>query len=159
MSTSQRDIRGVLIAVDGGRLLLPNASVAEVITYSAPEPVPGAPDWLLGRTPWRGWRLPLVSFPRLAGWHMRDDEGGTKVAILKLLGGSPRLPYVAVLAQGFPRLVTVSPHTLITLDEDSGRSARGEHARVLLNEESAVVPDLEAIERLLEEALGHGAPA
>jgi len=45
----QRDIRGVLITVTQGRLLLPNASVAEVITYSEPEPVGDAPEWLLGR--------------------------------------------------------------------------------------------------------------
>ena len=44
--SQQRDIRGVLISVTQGRLLLPNASVAEVITYSEPEPVADAPDWL-----------------------------------------------------------------------------------------------------------------
>ena len=32
MNTSIRDLRGVLISVQGGRLLLPNATVAEVIT-------------------------------------------------------------------------------------------------------------------------------
>ena len=62
MSTAQRDIRGVLISVSQGRLLLPNASVAEVITFSEPEPVGNAPDWMLGQIRWRGWRLPLLSF-------------------------------------------------------------------------------------------------
>ena len=42
--TEQRDIRGVLISVTQGRLLLPNASVAEVITYSEPEMVPLIPS-------------------------------------------------------------------------------------------------------------------
>ena len=39
MNAPQPDIRGVLITVNQGRLLLPNASVAEVITFSDPEPV------------------------------------------------------------------------------------------------------------------------
>ena len=54
MDQKQTDIRGVLIGVTGAKLLLPNASVAEVITYSLPEPVPDAPSWLYGRIRWRG---------------------------------------------------------------------------------------------------------
>ena len=42
-ATQTREIRGVLITVSGGRLLLPNASVSEVITMSTPEPVENAP--------------------------------------------------------------------------------------------------------------------
>ncbi|MBS7456093.1 chemotaxis protein CheW [Coralloluteibacterium stylophorae] len=152
MSIHQRDIRGVLIAVTGGRLLLPNASVAEVITYSVPESVPGAPDWLLGRTPWRGWRLPLVSFTTLADWGRERGEQGAKVAIIKLLARNPRLPYVAVVSHGFPRLVTVSADALVPVE---GGDAPGGavHSRVLLNEEAAAIPDLDMIERLLEQTL------
>ena len=55
-------IRGVLIQVAEARLLLPNATIAEVLSYADPEPVANAPDWLLGRIRWRGWQLPLVAF-------------------------------------------------------------------------------------------------
>ena len=66
-----------------------------------------APDWLLGRIRWRGWQLPLVAFSRFAG--IADEQGGlgSKVIVLKALGGDPKRPYFAVLTQGFPRLVTV----------------------------------------------------
>ena len=50
------EIRGLMIAVTNGRVLLPNANVTEIITYSTPEPIDNAPAWLLGRTRWRGWR-------------------------------------------------------------------------------------------------------
>lgn len=62
-----QDIRGVMIAVTGARALLPNATVAEVITYSPPDPVDGAPAWMLGRIRWRGWRLPVISYARMIG--------------------------------------------------------------------------------------------
>ena len=65
--TVENDIRGVLIQVAGARLLLPNATIAEVLSYAEPDPVEDAPDWLLGRIRWRGWQLPLVAFARLAG--------------------------------------------------------------------------------------------
>lgn len=149
---AQRDIRGVLISVTGSRLLLPNASVAEVITYSEPEVLANAPPWLLGRVRWRGWRLPLLSFSRLAGWSEEDGQMGAKVAVLKALGGNPKLPFFAVLSQGFPRLVTVSAPALKE-SHDIKDLPLGVHARVTLNDDPAVVPDLLSVELLIQKAL------
>ena len=152
MNSSIRDLRGVLISVQGGRLLLPNATVAEVITYSDPEPVAHAPQWLLGRVRWRGWALPLLSFSRLAGWAPERGELGAKVTVLKLFGGNPRLPYFALLTQGFPRLVTVSDTALVE-QHDIGELPLGALSRVMLNDDAAVVPDLASIELMLADAL------
>ena len=149
---AQRDIRGVLITVTQGRLLLPNASVAEVITYSEPESLGDAPEWLLGRVRWRGWRLPLLSFSRLAGWSGEDGQMGAKVAVLKALGNNPKLPFFAVLSQGFPRLVTVSRSALAE-NQDMKELPLGVHSRVTLNDDPAVVPDLLSIELLIQKAL------
>jgi chemosensory pili system protein ChpC len=156
--SSQRDIRGVLITVTNGRLLLPNASVAEVITYSEPEAVENAPDWLLGRVRWRGWRLPLLSFSRLAGWSNEDGHLGAKVAVLKALGGTSKLPFFAVLSQGFPRLVTVSTTALVE-SHDIKELPLGVHSRVTLNDDPAAVPDLLSIELLIQKALGNSSQA
>ena len=149
---SQRDIRGVLITVTNGRLLLPNASVAEVITYSEPEAVENAPDWLLGRVRWRGWRLPLLSFSRLAGWSNEDGHLGAKVAVLKALGGNSKLPFFAVLSQGFPRLVTVNTTALVE-SHDIKELPLGVHSRVMLNDDPAAVPDLMSIKLLIQKAI------
>lgn len=51
---ASREIRGVLIQIEGGRLLLPNATVSEVLSYADPEPIENAPDWILGSIRWRG---------------------------------------------------------------------------------------------------------
>jgi chemosensory pili system protein ChpC len=150
---SSPEIRGVLIQVEGARLLLPNATISEVLSFSNPEAVENAPDWLLGRIRWRGWQLPLVSFARLAG---TADEGGglgSKVIVLKALGGNPRAPYFALLTQGFPRLVTVSrARLLIDADEQSGLP-EVVRANVALNEDSAWIPDLARIEEMIGEAV------
>ena len=73
MNELPREIRGVMVPVSNGRVLLPNATVAEVISYTKPEQVANAPAWLLGRLPWRGWRLPLFSFPMLTG-QLEDES-------------------------------------------------------------------------------------
>ena len=153
MSTEvSQDIRGVMITVTGARALLPNASVAEVITYSPPDPVEGAPAWMLGRIRWRGWRLPVISYARMIGSAEREGEFGAKIVVLKALGGNPRYSYFAMLTQGFPRLVTVSPEAM-TRDEDAddGASAEGVLMRVMLRDEAAVIPDLAAIEARIAE--------
>lgn len=152
MSTPQNDIRGVLIAVGGGRLLLPNASVAEVISYSEPERLEDAPSWLLGAARWRGWRLPVLSFPDLVGWPSETAKLGAKVAVLKALGGNPRLPYFAIVSQGFPRLVSVSRDRLSVV-EDIKELPLGVQARVQVGEDIAIVPDLMTLELLIDEAL------
>jgi chemosensory pili system protein ChpC len=157
MSTvKQADIRGVLISVTDGRILLPNANIAEIITYSEPEPVENAPDWLLGRVRWRGWRLPLMSFSKFAGWGTEAGTLGTKVAVLKALGNNPKLPYFAVLSTGFPRLVTVNT---ANLQEVQGIKdlPLGIYSKVMLNDDMAVVPDMMSVELMLDKALNQAA--
>lgn len=151
MEGKTNDIRGVMIQVTNGRLLLPNATVAEVITYSEPEPVAGAPSWLLGRIRWRGWRIPMVSFARLAGYSEIEGERGSKVAVLKALSGNPRLPYFCMLTQGFPRLTTVSETQLVPQYELE--APPGALMRVMLRDDEAVIPDLADIESRLADAL------
>jgi chemosensory pili system protein ChpC len=156
-TTSQADIRGVLIQVAGARLLLPNATIAEVLSFADPDPVPNAPDWLLGRIRWRGWQLPLIAFARLAG--IADERGGlgSKVVVLKALGGDPKAPFFALLTQGFPRLVTVSQAALAAAAGEGEALPAGVQARVVLNEDAALLPDLEQDELLIGQALAQAA--
>jgi chemosensory pili system protein ChpC len=156
MSSPRPDIRGVMISVSQGRLLLPNASVAEVITFSEPELVDNAPEWLLGLIRWRGWRLPLLSFSRFAGWSAEEASTGAKVVVLKALGGNPKLPYFAMLSQGFPRLVTVAEDAL--LESHSVKDLPlGIFSQVTLNGDPAAVPDLMSLELLIDKAINKAA--
>jgi chemosensory pili system protein ChpC len=156
MSDAAPIIRGVLIQVADARLLLPNATIAEVLSYSEPAPIAGAPDWLLGRIRWRGWQLPLVGFSRFTGTG-RDEGGlGSKVIVLKALGGDPKHPYFALLTQGFPRLVTVAEAALQAVG-DGDDLPEGVLARVRLNEDEALLPDLAALEAQVTGALAEAA--
>lgn len=150
--TQQQDIRGVLIQVEGARLLLPNAIIAEVLSFAEPDVVAGAPDWLLGRIRWRGWQLPLVAFARLAGLAEEQGGLGSKVVVLKALGDDVKAPYFALLTQGFPRLVTVSREALLA-DADQDELPVAVQSRVVLRDDAALLPDLERVEAMIGEAL------
>ncbi|WP_101925161.1 MULTISPECIES: chemotaxis protein CheW [Luteimonas] len=159
MSATIEDIRGALIRIQGGQLLLPNATISEVLSYSAPEPVADAPDWLLGRLRWRGWRLPLVAFSPLSAQGTETAGLGSKIVVLKALGGDPRLPFFALLTHGFPRLVTIAADALLDTAGDENDDATalpfGVRARVRLNDEDALIPDIDAIEAAVRDALAH----
>jgi chemosensory pili system protein ChpC len=147
-----REIRGVMVPVTDGRVLLPNATVAEVISYTEPEAVAGAPPWLLGRLAWRGWRLPLVSFPMLTGRLEDESRANARVAVLKAIGGTTGMPFIALLAQGFPRLTTITPEILIPTSDEVPHAA-GVRAEVLVRDDRAIIPDLDVIEGMVAQAL------
>lgn len=152
MNTVASDIRAVLIQTGAARLLLPNATISEVLSYAEPDPVDAAPDWLLGSIRWRGWRLPLVAFAPFTGQGPEQGGLGHKVVVLKTLGGQPTMPYFALLTRGFPRLVTVSRDRLEEAG-DGAPLAPGVRARVRFNDEAALVPDIDGIELALRGAM------
>ena len=111
---------------------------------------------MLGRIRWHGWQVPLVAFSQLAGIS-RDTPGlGSKVVVLKALGGNPRAPYFAILTQGFPRLVTVADSG-IALDDDQEALPDAVQARVVHNDDIALLPDLYSLESRIVDAIAEAA--
>jgi len=152
MSYNSDEIRGVLIQVGEERLLLPNATVAEVLARVAVDPLEGAPDWLAGQIVWHGWNVPLVAFSRLAGLGDEPAMRNNRVIVLKGLGQDETLPYFALLTASFPQLVSV-PRDSLLADASEEELPRGVLMRVLLGEQNASLPDLELVERMIGEAL------
>ncbi len=152
MNQTPSEIRGLMITVTNGRVLLPNTNVSEIITAATPEPIANAPSWLLGRVRWRGWRVPLFSFSILTGLTDREGALNAKVTVLKGLSGNARMPFVAMMCLGFPRLTTITPDVLIPVG-DPTIEAVGVRQRLLVRDDPAFIPDLPAIERLIADAL------
>ena len=156
MAYNSDEIRGVMIQVGDDRLLLPNATGAEVLAKVPVEPVEDAPDWLPGRIDWHGWQVPLVKFATLAGLQEDAAGRGNRVIVLKALGGDEALPYFGLLTASFPQLVSV-PRDSLLADASEDDLPRGIQMRVLLGEQSAMLPDLELVERMVAQALAAAA--
>lgn len=152
MARSNDEIRGVLLQVAEERLLLPNATIAEVLARVPVEPIADAPAWLAGQIPWHGWQVPLVSFAQLSGLGQESVVASSKIVVLKALGGSEAMPYFALLTQSFPRLVSV-PRDGLLADATEEQLPAGVRMRVLLGDEAALLPDLESIEAMIADAL------
>ena len=146
------EIRGVLIPLQGEQLLLPNAAVAEVIDYREPSPQAGAPEWLLGSASWRQRNLPIVRLETLLGQEQARTSARQRIVVCHTLSDEARRPFVGIVATAIPRLVRVREEQLQTRPVPDGEGQGVVQARLALDDEAAMVPDLAALERLISQA-------
>lgn len=148
-----REIHAVMITVSGVRVLLPNATVAEIAPLAGVEKIDGAPSWLLGKLPWRERAIPLISFAQMTGANAQDEARQARVAVLKTLDDRDgTLSHIGLLVQGLPRLTTITPDLLVRTD-DGGHLSPGTSAHVLVRSDQAIIPDLDWIEAKVAQAL------
>ena len=151
------EVRGVVLQCAGEKVLLPNATVAEVMSRVQLQPAAeGAPAWLAGTLAWQGFDVPVVAFGRFTGLGSDLLVGQLKVVVLKALGGQVHLPYYALLTESFPQLIAV-PRDGLLADASEEIVPVGVHMRVLLGEQTALLPDLEAVEAAVLSSLATAA--
>ena len=97
-----------------------------------------------------------MKFATLAGLQEDAAGRGNRVIVLKALGGDEALPYFGLLTASFPQLVSV-PRDSLLADASEDDLPRGIQMRVLLGEQSAMLPDLELVERMVAQALAAAA--
>ena len=154
---SNDEVRGVVLQCAGEKVLLPNATVAEVMSRVQLQPAAeGAPAWLAGTLAWQGFDVPVVAFGRFTGLGNDLLVGQLKVVVLKALGGQVHLPYYALLTESFPQLIAV-PRDGLLADASEEIVPVGVHMRVLLGEQTALLPDLEAVEAAVLSSLATAA--
>jgi chemosensory pili system protein ChpC len=147
---SETEIRSVLVPVTGEEMLLPNATVAEMVGFTDPDPIPEAVDWVLGTILWHGWQVPVISFSRLIETTEQEDLKGARICILKTLIDTDRMPYMAVVTQGHPRLVTVTADIFEEVETESNPIAVA--GRVEVDGREAIIPDLDRLGHLVAHA-------
>jgi len=144
-------VRSLFIPVAGANLVLPNAAVAEVVPYSEPEAVANSPDWLLGKMSWRNQIIPLISFEVAAGGAMPGPGARSRITVLNGITGNPKLPFYAVLTQDIPRLMKID-NSVIAPGSDS-MAATAVLTNVMVNGEPAQIPNLDALETMLQKVV------
>jgi chemosensory pili system protein ChpC len=149
MASLDAVIRSLLIPMSRDQLVLPNVSLAELVSYIEPEKVDGTPDWFLGMIAWRGLRVPLVAFETMIGEQSIAPAANSRIAILNALGGKSKLPFFAILTQGIPHLKQITKGLLSEVSSDVADKPDGVLANILVEAEPAMIPDLDFIESTL----------
>lgn len=142
-----QDVASLLIPLEGRLLLAPNVSVAEIVPLGPIESVEDAPEWFLGFYTWRDLQVPLLSFEALNGEERPHASSRARIAVFNGTGVSEDLPFLALLAQGLPRLARVSAEEI---QEREGADKKAfELMPVSWAGEQAVIPNVPLIEQTL----------
>lgn len=149
MTDRPAEIYGLLVPLTAERLLVPRGCVAEVIGYQTPQEMTGAPPWHLGVINWNGRKVPLVSFEGCCGNEVTPPTQRSRVVVLNAVSPQVEGGYLAVLSQGFPQLVRISPELV---KHDAARTfPEGSPVLCQLHmlNESPLVPDLDRLEVMI----------
>ena len=132
-------------------LLLPTNVIAEVVDYAEPAPVPSAPQWLLGQIEWENRQVPVLSYAALiSGNEPAAVNGKARIMVVKSLSDSARLPYLGILISDIPKLITVQLDRLNHTGDE--RKSLGVFCHVNVDEQAAVIPDLDRLTHLVTHA-------
>jgi chemosensory pili system protein ChpC len=148
MAENPEQIASLLIPMIGRPLLLPNVAVAEIVTWDEPQKQDQQPDWMLGSVEWRGISVPVVSLELMNNSDIEDAHTGQRLAVINGMGEC-HSQFYAISVQGIPRLVRVFPEELGS--EEDASDDRAYDTMVMVSGERAVIPDLVAVERELNQ--------
>lgn len=138
----------ITLPITDALVILPNAAVAEIISFSRPEPMDDAPEWILGKLSWRDYVVPLVSLEAAMGGDVSVQAKNSRIAICNTLNGNHDMPYIGVLTQGLPSLSLVREPAIMHTDRDVSEIPSIK-AIVMLNEQEMIIPDLDDLEQRL----------
>jgi len=142
-------VRCLTLGIHGADLLLPNTLVAEVTEVASIEPAASSPDWLKGFVSWRGRNVPLVSFEPLIGLVPAEGHDEIRMVVLNTLNGNPKIPFIAMEIHGLPRPSSLR-NDMLQYDESEKQEEPVVLSRMRAEGESVLIPNLDAIERMLD---------
>jgi len=151
------ELYSLLVPLHQGRLIVPRACVAEVIRYVQPQERPDGPAWLRGFVPWNDRQVPVIRVEDLCGLEPAPPGGRTRLAIFNCLSESLDAGVFGVLTEGFPQLVRVNRAVMEPYDEHAWPDDGPIICQIRMINEYPLIPDLEKLEQLIQDALADAA--
>jgi chemosensory pili system protein ChpC len=144
---NSQELYAVLVALEGDTLVLPNVAIAEVISRERIQPAPqGGPVWLQGFVPFNGRRLHVLSFEALNGSSVPELSRRSRVVVINSLGAHLDAGQFALVAQGYPHLVTLNRTGVRRANLHKTDRSDLVLSRLRIASQEAIIPDLESLE-------------
>jgi chemosensory pili system protein ChpC len=146
------NLRCLLIAVQGGQILLPNSLVVEVLPFVTPLRIEAAPQWVVGAMLWRNLTTPLISLGQLIFQVSPEADLNSRIIFVNSLGSDSQLPHFGLLSTSAPRPLNLQ-RSEINLDPDvpeANLRRPGILSWARYQDQPVLIPDLEAIEVVLQ---------
>jgi chemosensory pili system protein ChpC len=139
------------MTVQGGQVILPNSLVVEVLPFATPLQIETAPHWVAGAMLWHNLTTPLVSLGRLIFRIPPDADLNSRIIIVNTLGTDSRLLHFGILGTSAPRPLNLQRENIDFDREvpDTERNRPGVLSWASYQDQSVVIPDVDAIEAVL----------
>lgn len=153
MARTVDELYSLLVPLNQERMILPRSVVAEVIRYAPLDREAAWPRWLRGTLEWGGRSVPVISFEDLAGLTPAEPGGRTRIAILNGISGGPAPGHFGLLTEGFPQLVRLTREVVQPAQRHHWPEGGPVLCQIRMINEYPLIPDLEAIEAMIGQAL------
>jgi chemosensory pili system protein ChpC len=137
-------IECVLIPQFEVNLLLPRASIVDLVDGEDMHIVVDLQGGIIGKLQWQGWTVPLISFEAASHDTIPKFNLQTKALIIHSLGDEELRPYIALTVQGDPEVFTLSDSDIKSVGK--GKENDFVKSKVLLHAKTeALIPDLSTL--------------
>lgn len=145
------ELYSLMIPLAEDRLILPRACIAEVVAWRQPDVAPNTPRWYLGTVDWNERVVPVISFEAACGKAIPATGARSRIVVCVGMTGKLDTGYFAMVTQGFPQLVRLSPDLV---KPDPNQPSFGQQpilCQVRMINDSPLIPDVERLERMVGE--------
>ena len=146
MSMMPSEVPSLIIPVEKGNLLVPNACVAEIVPSASSSLEGLSQPWIVGNFVWRDLNLPCLSFDKLTDNIDGAPGQSNRIAVFNTISDTFSMRFYGIAIYGIPRLARIVEQEIV---EDDIEINAYEKLNVQVNGEACAIPDLEAIEKLL----------
>ena len=143
-------IKSIILTLKNELVVVPNASVAEIISVQDVREVENSPRWMLGKARWRGVDVPVVSYEAAGGDDAQAVNINTQVAVMYSVSEDSEHPYIGLAMHGVPHVSTFSRDQIRT-DEQVSSDHPMVAQKVRINGAAAGILDLFAIDEMLQQ--------
>ncbi len=142
---AQQSIHLIEIPTDRLPLLVPSATIAEVINVGELSPLPLAPPWVLGVTGWRTKAVVVVSCEALLACTITTPGPRAKIIVFYPLPGANDGDFFGVLSSRYPQPHVIDSNSDLVPNAAGAVESDYVAATVKLREKTLLIPDMGAL--------------
>jgi chemotaxis signal transduction protein len=145
---AQQSIHLIEIPTDRLPLLVPSATIAEVINVVALSPLPLVQAWALGVTGWRTKAVVVISFEALLAGTITMPGPRSKIIVFYPLPGANHGDFFGVLSTREPQPHVIDNNTDLVPNTAGAVESDYVAATVKLRDKTLLIPDMGALETM-----------
>ena len=150
LEPAPKQIYCVLIALVDDTLLLPNTTIAETVGQEALTVNEAAPHWVAGALQWNRRALTAIRFETLNGAAHTPLARRARLVVFQALDAETTAAPFALVAQGYPHLITVTREALVSLPLRPNDNPAVVLARVRVGNSEALIPSMDALRQRVD---------